>query len=75
MGIFKDNQLNFNRVIWEVHKPSSPPKTEKRPIWVSFFYAQMSTHLTLFLLAIVARRTSHCFCEYSTEIKRIIKSN
>jgi hypothetical protein len=24
MGIFKDNQLDFNRVIWEVHKPSSP---------------------------------------------------
>lgn len=24
MGIFKDNQLNFNRVVWEVHKPSSP---------------------------------------------------
>jgi len=26
MGIFKDNQLNFNRVMWEVHKPLSPPK-------------------------------------------------
>ena len=24
MGIFKDNQLNFNRVILVVHKPSSP---------------------------------------------------
>jgi hypothetical protein len=28
MGIFKDNQLNFNRVIREVHKSHFPQKKE-----------------------------------------------
>ena len=32
MGIFKDNQLNFNRVMWEVHKPLSPPKRFQKSV-------------------------------------------